>query len=77
MRYEVKMSLQVGEGIGLDRCEYVGACIFFFFFFPVCICPCLCLCKLFKCGSGMESFCPHISLESLIRHGQRHGNRKT
>lgn len=33
MRYEVKMSLQVGEGIGLDRCEYVGACIFFFFFF--------------------------------------------
>lgn len=50
---EVKMSLRVAEGIGFS--------IFLFVWVHVCVYV------LFKCGLGMESFCPHISLESLIR----------
>lgn len=58
------------------RQMWLWGCLYvFFFFFP--FLPRLCLCALFKCGSSMESFCSHISLESLIRHGQRHGNRET
>lgn len=44
----------------------------------LCVCAhCVCLCLLFKCVSGVESRSAHISLQTLIRHGQRHRNGKT
>ncbi len=46
-------------------------------FFVLCVSVHVSIYVLFKCGSGMESFCLHISLESLIRHGQQDGNGKT
>lgn len=53
------MSLGIGDGIGLDRCECEGACMCVFSGY---IYPCLCV---VKCGSGIESLCPHIAQSDM------------